>query len=77
MNKKKTRTKLVSVYLANGEAEAYIIKGILEDNGIPCVLSSDVPVGIVGSGIGIVKVMVDETKAAEAGELLREQNNNG
>ena len=67
--------KLVSVYTANGEAEAYIIKGILEENGIPCVLSSDVPSGIIGSGIGVVKVMVDEAKAEEARELVREQDN--
>ena len=67
--------KLISVYLANGEAEAYIIKGILEENGIPSVLSYDVSVGLIASGLGVVRVMVDEAKAAEARELVREQNN--
>jgi hypothetical protein len=67
--------KLVSVYRANGEAEAYIIKGILEENGIPSVLSSDVSVGLIASGLGTIKVMVDEAKAAEARELIREQDN--
>jgi hypothetical protein len=32
--------KLVAVYRAMGEAEALIIKGLLESNGIPCILQS-------------------------------------
>ena len=74
MGKKPKRTKLVSVYHANGEAEAYIIRDILAENGLPCVLSSDVPSGIIGTGIVMVSVLVDETKAEEARELLREQD---
>ena len=68
------KTKLVAVYRAAGEAEAYFIKDILEENGIPCVLSSDVPSVIIGSGLGEVKIMVEEVKAEDARELIREQN---
>ncbi|MCK4963980.1 MAG: DUF2007 domain-containing protein, partial [Dehalococcoidia bacterium] len=33
--------KLVDVYRASGELEAHVIKGLLESNGIPCILKSD------------------------------------
>ena len=33
--------KLVDVYYASGEVEAYIIKGKLEANGIPCIVRSN------------------------------------
>ena len=32
--------KLVKVYQAAGEMEAQVIKGLLESNGIPCLLES-------------------------------------
>jgi len=30
--------KLVDVFSASGEMEAHVIKGLLESNGIPCIL---------------------------------------
>ena len=33
--------KLVDVYRASGELEAQVIKGLLESNGIRCILRSD------------------------------------
>jgi len=65
--------ELVEVYKAAGEAEAQIIKGLLESNGIPCLLKSlaapSVHVFTV-SGMGEVKVMVLESEAEEARKLV-------
>jgi len=66
--------KLVEVYKAAGEAEAQIIKGLLETNGIPCLLKSlaapSVHVFTV-NGMGEVKVMVWESMAEKARGLIR------
>ena len=65
---------LVEVYKAAGEAEAQIIKGLLESNGIPCLLKSlaapSVHVFTV-DGMGEVKVMVRESTAGEAKSLIK------
>ena len=66
--------KLVEVYKAAGEAEAQIIKGLLESYGIPCLLKSlaapSVHVFTV-NGMGEVKVMVWESMAEKARGLIR------
>ena len=66
---------LVEVYRANGEAEAHIIKGLLESNGIPCLLRSLAAPSVhafVFDGMGEVRVMVRQSDAEEARELVRE-----
>ena len=69
----KKREKLVSVYLAAGEAEAQFIKGLLECNGIPALLSSKaaLSVHVFADGLGEVKVMVKESQAEEAKSLIK------
>ena len=66
--------ELVEVYKAAGEAEAQIIKGLLETNGIPCLLKSlaapSVHVFTV-NGMGEVKVMVWESMAEKARGLIK------
>ncbi len=66
--------ELVEVYKAAGEAEAQIIKGLLESYGIPCLLKSlaapSVHVFTV-NGMGEVKVMVWESTAEKARGLIR------
>ncbi len=66
--------KLVEVYKAAGEAEAQIIKGLLESNDIPCLLKSlaapSVHVFTV-NGMGEVQVMVWESAADKARKLIR------
>jgi hypothetical protein len=68
--------KLVEVYLATGEAEAQIIKRLLENNGIHCISKSNaapsVHVFTVG-GMGEVRIMVEESKARKAKELITEE----
>ncbi len=69
--------KLVAVYVARGETEAQIIKGLLESNGISCLLkpsSSPSVYVFTVDGMGEVKVMVWEKDAEEARELIRGKN---
>lgn len=78
MNKgnKGKQLKLVEVYRAMGEAEALIIKGLLETSGIPCILKSHAAPSVhvfTVDGMGEVKVMVSESKAEEAKRLIGER----
>ena len=68
---------LVEVYRAVGEAEAQIIKGLLESNGIPCLLKSQAAPSVhafIGDGMGEVKVMVRESAAEKARRLIRSED---
>ena len=67
--------KIVGVYRAVGEAEAQIIKGLLESNGIPCLLKSNAAPSVhvfAVDGLGEVEVMVKESRAEEAKRLIGE-----
>jgi alkaline phosphatase len=67
--------KLVDVYRASGEAEAYIIKGKLEANGIPCLLRSNAARSVhmfTVDGMGEIKIAVNESMAEEARRLIEE-----
>jgi len=66
--------KLVMVYRASGEAEALIIKGLLESNSIPCLLKSNAAPSVhmfAVDGMGEVKVMVLDSVADRAKKLIR------
>ena len=65
--------KLVRVYRAEGEAEALIIKGLLESNGILCLLRSNAAPSVHAFAIdrlGEFQVMVEESRADEAKRLI-------
>jgi len=65
---------LVTVYVAGGQPEAYIIKARLEAEGIPVLLSYEsagLVFGLTVDGLGEVKVMVPSSLAEEAKEILR------
>ncbi len=65
--------KLVAVYQATGEAEAQIIKGLLESNGIRCLLQSNAAPSVhvfATDGMGEVKVMVRESMSEIAKRLI-------
>jgi hypothetical protein len=67
--------KLVEVYRATGEAEALIIKSLLESNGIPCLLQSNAAPSVhvfTVDGMGEFKIMVGESSADEAKRLVGE-----
>jgi len=68
--------KLVEVYRAVGEAEALIIKSLLESNGIHCLLKSNAAPSVhvfTVDGMGEVMVMVGEPRAEEAKKLIGEE----
>ena len=65
--------KMVEVYRATGEVEAQFIKGLLENYGIPCLLKSSAAPSVhvlTIDGMGEVKVMVWESMAGKARELV-------
>jgi len=65
--------QLVTVHTAN-YLEAQIIKGRLESEGIPVLLSYEsagLIYGITVDGLGAVKIMVPSNLAEEAKEILR------
>ena len=67
------KQKMVEVYRATGEAEAQIIKGLLESHGIPCLLKSQAAPSVhmfAVDGMGEVKVMVWEEVSERARELI-------
>jgi len=75
MNKPK---EMVAVYRAVGEAEARIIKGILESHGITCFLKSNAAPSVhmfAVDGMGEVKVMVWEGVALKARALIAGEGN--
>jgi hypothetical protein len=69
-----TKEPLVTVRTAK-YLEAQIIKGRLESEGIPVLLSYEsagLVYGITVDGLGQVKIMVPEHLAEEAREILRQ-----
>ena len=66
--------KMVEVYRAAGEAEAQIIKGLLNSHGIDCLLKSNASPSVhmfAVDGMGEVRVMVWESAADQARELIK------
>lgn len=67
-------SKLVVVYEASGQAEANVIKALLESEGIPTLLvyeSVGLVFGLTVDGLGGVRVLVPEGLANEAREIIR------
>jgi hypothetical protein len=65
--------KLVEVYKARTEMEAQVIKGLLESFGIPSTLKSNAAPSVhmfTFNGMAEVKVMVLDSQASEARELI-------
>lgn len=64
---------LEAVYRAAGEAEAQIIRGVLESRGIACLLQSNAAPSVHAfaiDGMGEVKVMVEASVAEKARKLI-------
>jgi hypothetical protein len=65
---------MVEVYRASGEAEAQIIKGLLESYGIPSLLKSTAAPSVhvfTVDGLGEVRILVWKSAEEEARELIR------
>jgi hypothetical protein len=65
--------KLVEVYSANGDLEAQVIKGLLESQGITCLLQPYAVSSlqnIIVPGMGGVRVLVSAEEAGQAARLI-------
>ena len=73
----KNKGKMVEVYKAPNEMEAQVIRGLLESYGIPCFLKSNAAPSVhlfTVNGMGEVKVMVLESMAEDARNLIMDNN---
>ena len=64
-----------SVFSSSSPIEAHIVRGMLEDSGIPCALSNEFFANVdrpVADATGGVQVLVRASDADQARELLRE-----
>jgi hypothetical protein len=69
--------KLVEVYKARTEMEAQVIRGLLESFGIPSTLKANAAPSVhmfTFNGMAEVKVMVLDSQADEARELIVSKN---
>ena len=67
------KSKMTEVYRATGEAEAQVIKGLLESNGISCLLRSNAAPSVhvfTVDGMAEFRVMVWEAEEGKARELI-------
>ena len=72
------KQKLVEVYRAAGELEAQVIRSLLEQYGIPCLLKSNAAPSahmFAVDGMGEVRVMVWEEMVEKAKRLIRSEDN--
>lgn len=68
--------QLVVVYRAWGEMEAGIIKGLLETNGIKCMMESTAAPSVHAfniDGMGETRILVKEEDAANAKKIIEEE----
>jgi hypothetical protein len=69
---------MVEVYQARNEMEAQVIKSLLESYDIPCFMKSNAAPSVhtfTMDGMGEVRVMVLESMADKARELIVRDNN--
>ncbi len=70
---------MIEVYKAKGELEAQLIKGMLDSYGIPCILRSNAASSVhsfVFDGMGEVRIMVPESHAQEAQNIINSEYQN-
>jgi hypothetical protein len=71
------RKELVTVYTAHGQAEAKVIKSMLEANGIPVTLKSEAIgelYGVAVNGLGAIDIIVPKSFADIARRLIEIEN---
>lgn len=75
---KHTEEQLIEVYRAKGEMEALVIKSLLENCHIPCLLRSHASPSVhvfTMDGMGEVRVMVSKEQSVKAMELIVKKGN--
>ena len=68
------KENLVEVYEATNDMEAQVIKSLLDSYEIPCLLKSNVMPSPFGFAMSKVKVMVRDSDAEEAKQLINSDN---
>ena len=66
---------MVEIFTTAGDAEALVIKGLLESKGIMCSLSSDIPHSVVPvevDGLGAVRISVLDEEAERAMQIIED-----
>jgi hypothetical protein len=64
---------MVEICTVAGDAEALVIKGLLDSEGITCSLSSDIPHSVVPlevDGLGAVRISVLDADADRAASII-------
>lgn len=67
-------SKLVEIYVARGEAEANIIKGVLDSYGIPSIIKAQASPSVhvfTVNGMGQMAILVRAEDADDARELIK------
>jgi len=70
--------ELISVYTASGQLEAQMIKAFLESNALQVVINQESigrTLGLSAGYLGEVEVLVPETQAEKASELISAMEN--
>lgn len=70
------RSVLVELGRVWGDAEALVVRALLEENGIACLCTSHADHGVhpfTLDGLGEVRIFVHPDRLGEARELLRER----
>ena len=80
MNTVSSHSTLVTLNVYNSDAEAYIAKGLLESNGIKCIVDNEIMSTIYPipfSTIGQVRLMVLQRDENMAREILAKNLSSG
>ena len=80
MNTHSSHSTLVTLKVYNSDAEAYIAKGLLESNGIKCIVDNEIMSTIYPipfSTIGQVRLMVLQRDENMAREILAKNLSSG
>ena len=80
MNTHSSHSTLVTLNVYNSDAEAYIAKGLLESNGIKCIVDNEIMSTIYPipfSTIGQVRLMVLQRDENMAREILAKNLSSG
>jgi hypothetical protein len=62
--------KLVKVFDTKEESEAWVVHGLLESSGIPCIVTSPEAAQDIFPGVGGTILLVREEQASEARDII-------
>lgn len=72
----KDQDQLIAIRQYNSNVDAHMAREILENEGIPCMLTNETFVSSVYPSLGDIRLLVFERDAQKALEILDNINNN-